>query len=236
MLRMAEEQGKEDTISWLPEGRGFKVHKKEEFCETIMPVYFSSKKYKTFQRSLNLWGFESISKGPNRGACFHEFFVKGQPQLCHSMNRIKVKGKNGGGGRVPMLNANMAMMHANGASIASFIRGNNKNAMDAQQQHAFALAAAQNPQLAMMQAMNMNPAMAAAMFNPAAMGMGFGMNPMLFNAQAVAMRQQQAAAMAAMQANANSGNGTLADGSTEGGGAGQVNPPVPAEASSTAEV
>ncbi|KAL3909694.1 MAG: hypothetical protein SGILL_007987, partial [Bacillariaceae sp.] len=80
MLRMAEDQGKDDIISWLPEGRGFRVHKKEEFCEDVMPIYFASKKYKTFQRSLNLWGFESISKGPNRGACFHEFFVKGQPQ------------------------------------------------------------------------------------------------------------------------------------------------------------
>jgi hypothetical protein len=81
ILKMAEETGKDHIISWLPEGRGFKVHNKEAFCEHIMPLYFSSNKYKTFQRSLNLWGFESVSKGPCRGACYHEFFVKGHPEL-----------------------------------------------------------------------------------------------------------------------------------------------------------
>ena len=50
-----------------------------------MPGYFASQKYKTFQRSLNLWGFESVSKGPERGACYHQYFVKGHPELCHSM-------------------------------------------------------------------------------------------------------------------------------------------------------
>jgi hypothetical protein len=81
ILKMAEETGQEHIISWLPEGRGFKVHNKEAFCEHIMPLYFSSNKFKTFQRSLNLWGFESVSKGPCRGACYHECFIKGYPEL-----------------------------------------------------------------------------------------------------------------------------------------------------------
>lgn len=81
MLKMADRNGKSHIVSWMPEGRGFKVHNKEAFCEHIMPLYFSSNKYKTFQRSLNLWGFESVSKGPNRGACYHEFFIKDRPDL-----------------------------------------------------------------------------------------------------------------------------------------------------------
>ena len=64
---------------------GFKVHIKELFCQEIMPGYFASQKYKTFQRSLNLWGFESVAKGPDRGACYHQYFVKGHPELCHNM-------------------------------------------------------------------------------------------------------------------------------------------------------
>jgi HSF-type DNA-binding len=55
MLKLAEETGREHVISWMPEGRGFKVHNKEAFCEHIMPLFFASNKYKTFQRSLNLW-------------------------------------------------------------------------------------------------------------------------------------------------------------------------------------
>mmetsp|Transcript_24440 Transcript_24440/g.43354 ORF Transcript_24440/g.43354 Transcript_24440/m.43354 type:complete len:452 (-) Transcript_24440:609-1964(-) len=100
MLNYAEMNGKDDVISWLPGGKGFRVHKKEEFCEEVMPIFFASKKYKTFQRSLNLWGFESVSKGSNRGACYHDCFLKGRPELCHSMTRVKIKGQgsNSSGG------------------------------------------------------------------------------------------------------------------------------------------
>lgn len=93
MLDLAEKIGKQDVVSWLPCGKGFRVHKKVDFCEQIMPSYFASTKYKTFQRSLNLWGFESVSKGPNRGACYHQYFLKGQPDVCHKMTRIKIKGQ-----------------------------------------------------------------------------------------------------------------------------------------------
>ena len=85
MLHLAENNGKTAIISWLPGGNGFKVHDKEKFCLEIMPGYFASQKYKTFQRSLNLWGFESVAKGPDRGACYHQYFVKGHPELCHNM-------------------------------------------------------------------------------------------------------------------------------------------------------
>jgi len=94
MLHLAEKNSKTCIISWLPGGNGFKVHNKEKFCAEIMPGYFASQKYKTFQRSLNLWGFESVAKGPDRGACYHQYFVKGHPELCHSMTRVKIKGQS----------------------------------------------------------------------------------------------------------------------------------------------
>ena len=93
MLRLAEQNCQSDIISWLPGGNGFKVYKKDRFCAEIMPGYFASQKYKTFQRSLNLWGFESVAKGPSRGACYHQFFVKGHPELCHSMYVFKTNKK-----------------------------------------------------------------------------------------------------------------------------------------------
>ena len=40
---------------------------------------------------LNLWGFERIKQGPNKGGYFHPLFIKGKKQLCNSITRIKVK-------------------------------------------------------------------------------------------------------------------------------------------------
>lgn len=92
LLEQVEKDGVAHIVSWLPGGKAFKVHKKEEFCNTIMPHYFSSNKYKTWQRSLNLWGFESVVRGPDKGACHHKAFIRGQPDLCKNMTRVKIKG------------------------------------------------------------------------------------------------------------------------------------------------
>ena len=42
-------------ISWLPCGKAFKVHNKERFVKEIMPSFFGTQSFKTFQRNLNLW-------------------------------------------------------------------------------------------------------------------------------------------------------------------------------------
>ncbi len=92
LLEQVEKDGMAQIVSWLPGGKAFKVHKKEEFCSKIMPHYFASNKYKTWQRSLNLWGFESVVRGPDKGACHHRAFVRGHPDLCKNMTRVKIKG------------------------------------------------------------------------------------------------------------------------------------------------
>jgi hypothetical protein len=91
---LLDETGKRHSsvVSWLPGGKAFKVHKKEDFCNEHMPAFFNSSKYKTFQRSLNLWGFKSVARGPDKGACYHQFFVRGNADLCKNMMRVKIKG------------------------------------------------------------------------------------------------------------------------------------------------
>ena len=42
-------------ISWLPSGKAFKVHDKERFVQEVMPSFFGTQSFKTFQRNLNLW-------------------------------------------------------------------------------------------------------------------------------------------------------------------------------------
>jgi hypothetical protein len=39
----------------------------------------------------SLWGFHTVPKGPEKGRCSHPRFQKGLPDLCHSMERVKVK-------------------------------------------------------------------------------------------------------------------------------------------------
>lgn len=42
--------GKGTIVSWLCHGKAFRVHKRNDFVETILPVYFKQTKYKSFQR------------------------------------------------------------------------------------------------------------------------------------------------------------------------------------------
>jgi hypothetical protein len=91
LLDEAESNGNSGIISWLPTGNAFKVHDKKKFAELVMPKYSQSNKYKSFQRNLNLWCFQTLTKEPNKGAIFHPYFIRGYPDRCHLMRRIKVK-------------------------------------------------------------------------------------------------------------------------------------------------
>ena len=82
-------------VSWLEHGKAFRVHKPEEFVNKVMPLYFRQSHYKSFQRQLNLWGFERVGRGPEVGAYYHRHFLKGQPSLCGFMTRQKIKGTGG---------------------------------------------------------------------------------------------------------------------------------------------
>lgn len=42
------------VISWSDSGRAFRIFDVSEFSETILPKYFRTKKFSSFQRNLNL--------------------------------------------------------------------------------------------------------------------------------------------------------------------------------------
>lgn len=81
-----------ETVGWAPHGRCFLVRKPKEFESQVMPMYFNHTKLTSFQRQLNLYGFKRITKGVDRGAYYHELFLRGRPRLCTRMRRQKVKG------------------------------------------------------------------------------------------------------------------------------------------------
>jgi hypothetical protein len=91
LLDDAEIKGFSHVVSWLERGTMFKVHKTKEFADLIMPCYFKNQtRYKSFQRQLNFYRFHRFETGKNKGACFHELFMRDKPDLCTHMNRVKV--------------------------------------------------------------------------------------------------------------------------------------------------
>jgi hypothetical protein len=92
LLESVEKGGQSHIISWLPDGNSFRVHDKQMFTQEIMQTFFGTSKYKSFQRSLNLWGFQTAKKGPDKGSISNSFFKRGLPDLCQGMERIKIKG------------------------------------------------------------------------------------------------------------------------------------------------
>jgi hypothetical protein len=87
MLEDAAKQGFEDIVSWQPGNNSFKVLKPKLFAATIMQRHFKQTQYKSFQRQLNIYGFQRIHYGPNMGGYMHSCFIKGHPELCPSVTR-----------------------------------------------------------------------------------------------------------------------------------------------------
>jgi len=91
MLDVVVAEGLEHVVSWQPHGRCFVVHKPKEFVE-LLPEYFKLSKLASFQRQLNLYGFQRLTRGPDRGGYYHELFLREKVFLSHNIQRIKVKG------------------------------------------------------------------------------------------------------------------------------------------------
>jgi len=92
MLSDVERDGITDVVSFFSHGRAFAIHKPRRFVREIMPHYFRQTRLTSFQRQLNLYGFQRISQGPDNGGYYHELFLRGRPGLCVNMKRTKVKG------------------------------------------------------------------------------------------------------------------------------------------------
>jgi HSF-type DNA-binding len=70
MLADLEQQGRSDIASFMPHGRAFAIHKPAEFTKDIMPKYFRMSRFSSFQRQLNLYDFQRISEGHDKGAYY----------------------------------------------------------------------------------------------------------------------------------------------------------------------
>ena len=92
MLQDAELKGQQEIVSWQPHGQAFRVHKPDKFVEEFLPKYFNQSKYTSFQRQLNLYCFRRLKSGIDKGAYYHELFLRDKPSTCQSIRRMRIKG------------------------------------------------------------------------------------------------------------------------------------------------
>lgn len=91
MLEAVQNEGLENIVSWQPHGRCFVVRDPKAFVP-ILDKHFKVTKIASFQRQLNLYGFQRITKGRDRGGYYHELFLRGKVFLVQNIHRVKVKG------------------------------------------------------------------------------------------------------------------------------------------------
>jgi len=97
LLDDVERKGLDDIVSWLPDGKSFKIHSQIGFEQSIMPLYFSGmSSYKSFRRQLNLYGIYQHRHRPNQdaNAYSHELLIRGQRHLCDKIARKKTNPPN----------------------------------------------------------------------------------------------------------------------------------------------
>ena len=96
MLTEASHKRFDDIVSWLPDETAFKIHKPEEFAETVMPHYFTQSTYKSFQCALSLCGFYQIEQGPTKGSYTHQLFIEEKkPAMSSTEGQRKTSSKYG---------------------------------------------------------------------------------------------------------------------------------------------
>lgn len=116
MLQNSNKDNKEGVVSWLPDGKAFKVHNVPDFVKAILPLYFKQTKYKSFQRQLNLWGFERLTNGPMKGAYFHPNFLRDHPEWCKHLTRQRAKKAGSNSSSAPSSPAAAAKSSVQGTS------------------------------------------------------------------------------------------------------------------------
>jgi HSF-type DNA-binding len=91
MLQDLKQRGSySDIVCWSEKGNSFVVLKPRDFTNLLLPVYFRTKKFSSFQRQLNAYGFTKF----NLYACqedihvyYHNFFHRDHPDRLKCVKR-----------------------------------------------------------------------------------------------------------------------------------------------------
>mmetsp|Transcript_8920 Transcript_8920/g.21802 ORF Transcript_8920/g.21802 Transcript_8920/m.21802 type:complete len:239 (-) Transcript_8920:140-856(-) len=92
-----ESPDKNEFISWSESGFAFRILDVDGFTSSVLPKYFRTKKFSSFQRNLNLYGFTKVRRGPDTDMYAHQSFIRGKPELllnlrkCSATSRRKIQ-------------------------------------------------------------------------------------------------------------------------------------------------
>jgi hypothetical protein len=87
LLADVESRGNSHIISFTPNGKAFKIHNPNAFMKDVAPHYFDQTHFTSFVRQLNLYGFDRVSHGHERGAFIHPNFLRGRELLASRIQR-----------------------------------------------------------------------------------------------------------------------------------------------------
>lgn len=91
---MLEAESNGTIVHWTSSGLAFRIADVSLFSTEVLPKYFKTSKFSSFQRNLNLYGFAKIRKGPETDSYYHPGFVRGdEAGLSQLRKRTKAPNK-----------------------------------------------------------------------------------------------------------------------------------------------
>lgn len=76
-------------LCWQPHGRSWKIVDKDLLSSIILPKYFEHVSENSFKKMVGQWGFKPLlSPGPDYKSYYHEWFLRGCPDLTQQIQRL----------------------------------------------------------------------------------------------------------------------------------------------------
>jgi len=86
LMEVLENEENHEAINWLPHGKAFMILDREKFGQDVLHQICRRKtKFSSFTRKLRRWNFTRVTRGPEMGAYYHEYFQRGEETLCTQM-------------------------------------------------------------------------------------------------------------------------------------------------------
>merc|ERR1711862_642939 len=81
------DKGLSKIIEWSVSGKAFRIDNVSQFASIVLPKYFRTSKFSSFQRNLNLYGFFKVRRGPDIDMYAHPSFIRGCPEALSHLRK-----------------------------------------------------------------------------------------------------------------------------------------------------
>lgn len=86
--KISSSDNEDVIISWSTSGKAFRIYDVKGFASTILPKYFRTTKFSSFQRNLNLYGFTKARRGADSDMYAHPSFIRDRPDLLIELRKV----------------------------------------------------------------------------------------------------------------------------------------------------